>query len=84
MSKQEKFVPMKLQEVLQVDVGNDKVTVTTTIKGIAAQEFEEMRKKAGLNRSQLLTQMVYHCLGRSKDLKDFYRRLAVLVESNEN
>lgn len=75
-----KFTPMTLVEAPVGDTNKSRVTVTTTLKGAAAEEFEEMCEKFGLNRSQLLTQMVYHCLNRTADLKDFYRRIAILGE----
>lgn len=74
------FSPMRLQEAPAGDPNKTRVTITTTLKGKAGEEFEEMCSKNGLNRSQLLTQMVYHCLNRTEDLKDFYRRIAILGE----
>lgn len=80
-SKQESvgFVPMRLEPVTpSPDKSYTKITATTTIKGVAADEFEALCASYGLNRSQLVLQMVYHCLNRTKDLEDFYKRLAVL------
>lgn len=76
-----KFTPMRLQTVtLEQSASDSRVTVTTTLKGSAADEFEILGKEFGLNRSQLLTQMVYHCLGKTNELRDFYRRLVILGE----
>lgn len=78
MPKDLAFTPITLQAAPAQDHSPARVTVTATLKGVAAEEFEELCSKHGLNRSQLLTQMVYHCLNRTEDLKDFYRRLAIL------
>lgn len=78
--KQE-FVPIRLQAAPIVEAGsNSKLTVSATLKGLTADEFEKMRQESGLNRSQLVVQMIYHCLGKTEELKDFYRRLAILGE----
>ena len=75
----EGFKPMQLIALQSIKEGPvSRVTVTTTIKGSAADDFEKMCRDSGLNRSQLLTQMVYHCLNRTDELKDFYKRLAIL------
>jgi len=72
------FEPMSLV-VMTPEIGSSsRLTVTSTLKGLAAEEFQAMCEKAGINRSQLVTQMVYHCLNRTADLKDFYKRLAIL------
>jgi hypothetical protein len=73
-----KFAPFELPKVSPHVRDDNKLTCTTTIRGKAAIDFEDLCEKSGLNRSQLLTQMVYHCLGRSNELKEFYRRVAVL------
>lgn len=75
-----KFTPMRLQAAPEPERNPTKLTATVNLKGSAAEEFEEMAQKFGLNRAQLLTQMVYHCLNRTEDLKDFYRRIAILGE----
>ena len=72
------FNPIEIPSVTAGLSDPRKITVTTSIRGKAADEFEAMCENYGLNRSQLLTQMVYHCLGRSEELKDFYRRVAIL------
>lgn len=74
------FTPMRLQSAPEKDNNPTKLTATTTLKGEAAEEFEKLASEFGLNRSQLLTQMVYHCLGKTEQLKDFYRRLVILGE----
>lgn len=73
-----KFAPFEIPRVTPGNSDVNKLTCTTTIRGAAADEFEELAEKSGLNKSQLLTQMVYHCLGRSGELKEFYRRIAIL------
>lgn len=82
MSKtKEGFKPMRLQLAPRVDTSSfTKVTISGTLKGPAAEEFEKMRESSGLNRSQLMVQMIYHCLGKTDELKDFYKRLAILGE----
>ena len=40
------------------------ITITTTLKGDVAKQFEQMVEENNLNKSFLLKQMVYHCLGR--------------------
>ena len=55
-----------------------KITISTTIRGDAAEEFEQLCEKNGLNKSQLAIQMIYHCLNKTQDLKDFYRRIQIL------
>lgn len=72
------FVPLRLTPLPSQDTSSTKITATTTIKGVAADEFEALCEKYGLNRSQLTLQMVYHCLNRTEDLKSFYKRLAIL------
>lgn len=72
------FSPFTLPSVSQGTYNDAKLTCTTTIRGNAAREFEKICNESGLNRSQLLTQMVYHCLNRSEELKEFYRRVAVM------
>lgn len=79
MSKTEGFRPIKLLEAPVGEVGSAKTTVTCTLKGSAAEEFETLCNANGLSKSQLLTQMVYHCLNKSDNLKDLYRRLAILA-----
>lgn len=74
----DKFVPFELPKVSPGSSDVNKLTATTTLRGAAADDFEDLCEKSGLNRSQLLTQMVYHCLGRSSELKEFYRRIAIL------
>jgi serine/threonine protein kinase HipA of HipAB toxin-antitoxin module len=54
--------------------------VTATLKGEVADEFMKIAEEAGLNKSQLALQMIYHALNKTEDLKDFYRRLAILAE----
>lgn len=75
------FKPLKLVAV-QTDNSNAgrRLTITCTLKGDAAVEFERLVEETGLNKSQLSLQMVYHALGKTDDLKDFYRRLAILAE----
>lgn len=73
------FTPIRLQAVPTQEHGSlTKVVISGTIKGNAADEFEKLREEYGLNRSQLMAQMVYHCLNRSDELKDLYKRLAIL------
>jgi hypothetical protein len=75
----EKFKPMKLVPASREEASSPtKLTVTALLKGAIADEFEQLRTDYGLNRSQLLVQMVYHCLGKTAELKDFYRRLNIL------
>lgn len=75
-----KFKPFKLIKLDPSIHSTSRTTVTTTLKGSVSEEFDKMCEETGLNKSQLLTQMVFHCLGKSAELKDFYRRLAVLGE----
>lgn len=77
-TKSSGFVPMRLENLPHVDYNSAKTTVTTTLKGVVADEFEKLCSESGLNKSQLLVQMVYHCLNRTEDLREFYRRLAIL------
>lgn len=72
------FTPMEIPKVCPGRPEVNKLTCTTTIRGEAAKEFEALCDKYDINKSQLLTQMVYHCLNRSDDLRDFYRRVAIL------
>lgn len=72
------FAPFEIPKVTPGNSDVQKLTCTTTIRGEAAEDFEDLCQKSGLNRSQLLTQMVYHCLNRSSELKEFYRRIAIL------
>lgn len=75
------FVPMRLQAVPAGEISsNARLTVTGTLKGSAAEDFQKLMEKYSLNRSQLMVQMVYHCLGKTSELKDFYKRLAILGE----
>lgn len=54
------------------------LTVTTTVHGDVADEFEKMVEETNSNRSYLLRQMVYHCLGKKDLLEDLKRQLALL------
>lgn len=72
------FQPFEIPRVTPGQPDPNKLTCTTTIRGAAVGDFEKLCEKSGLNKSQLLTQMVYHCLGRSGELKEFYRRIAIL------
>lgn len=75
----EGFKPMRLIPApAEGSQSSTKITATCTLKGEVADEFEKLADEYGLNRSQLIVQMVYHCLGRSSELKDFYRRLQIL------
>ena len=74
------FTPMRLTAAPEKEANPAKLTATVNLKGSAAEEFQAMAEEYGLNRAQLLTQMVYHCLNRTEDLKDFYRRIAILGE----
>lgn len=75
------FVPMRLIPTSELGPSSTtKITATCTIKGDAADEFEAIMEKYQLNRSQLVLQMVYHCLGKSKELKDLYTRLQILAK----
>lgn len=76
--KDSAFVPFEIPRVTPGQTETHKLTCTTTIRGKAADDFEDLCEKSGLNKSQLLTQMVYHCLGRSGELKEFYRRVAIM------
>ena len=75
-----KFKPMKLIPAPGTgsQTGGPSITCTCTIKGEIAKQFEAMQDEYGLNRAQLVRRMVYHCLGRTEELKDFYKRLAIL------
>jgi hypothetical protein len=75
-----KFTPMVLQAPPALDSTPHKMTLSCTIKGKAAAEFEKILQETGLNKSQLMVQMIYHCLNRTEELKDLYRRLAILGE----
>lgn len=80
MSK-EKFMPIRLRPAPEEDSqSTTKITVSSTLKGSAADEFEAICRDYNLNRSQLVVQMVYHCLGKTNELRDFYRRLVILGE----
>lgn len=76
------FVPMRLTPPpSETDPGpTSKLSISATLKGPVADEFEKLKNDFGLSRSQLMVQMVYHCMGRSAELKDFYRRLMILGE----
>lgn len=76
-----KFEPIRLQDPPREPEWKSRLTVSATLKGDVCQEFEKMAEEYGLNRSQLIVQMVHHCLGRTEELKDFYRRLAILAAS---
>lgn len=76
-----KFEPMRLVPAPQAELQSlTKLCASCTLKGDIADEFEKMREEYGLSRAHLMRQMVYHCLGRSEELKDFYKRLAILGE----
>lgn len=77
-SKGGAFEPFQIPSVVPGQRDVYKLVATTTIRGDAATQFEKMCEQTGLNRSQLLTQMVYHCLGRTGELKEFYQRIAIL------
>lgn len=72
------FVPLIVPTAPETKEGSAKTTATVNLKGVAAEEFLALSEQYGLNRSQLLLQMVYHCLNRTEDLKDLYRRIAIL------
>lgn len=79
--KSEAFQPLKLRSLEAKAAYSDRrVTVTATLKGEVADEFMKIAEEAGLNKSQLALQMIYHALNKTEDLKDFYRRLAILAE----
>lgn len=78
MLKENEFVPFKIPSVSSNSSDTRRLTCTTTLRGDIVNEFEDVCEKYGLNRSQLMTQMVYHCLGRTADLQEFYKRVAIL------
>lgn len=43
------------------------LVVTAAIRGEAAEKFEELRKENGLNTTQLVRQMIFHCLDVDRD-----------------
>ncbi len=53
------------------------VTISTTIHGDIGQQFEAMVAANNLNRSALLRQMIFHCLGAKTEL-EFIRRQILL------
>ncbi len=74
-----KFQPMLLAVAPNRAGSYVKTTISTTIKGDAAEEFDKMVEKTGLTKSQLALQMIHHCLDKTQDLKNLYRRLAILA-----
>lgn len=78
MKQNTEFVPMRLPVLPDKDNNPLKLTITTTVRGSIVTDFEDLAREYGLNRSQLLAQMVHHCLGKTEELKDFYKRLAIL------
>ena len=76
------FKPMKLQDPPAGMSGyQNKTVVTCTVKGYACDDFEKLVIETGLSKSQLGLQMIYHCLGRTKELENLYKRLAFLAEN---
>jgi len=71
--KSKEFTPIGLSPISIKTDSATRLTATVLLRGKIAEEFEAMVRDNNLNRSQLLTQMVYHCLNRSEELEDLYR-----------
>lgn len=76
--KEDKFEPVPLPVFVKSESGyGPYVTATVNLKGDIGAEFEKMATDNNLNRSQLLRQMIYFCLGRKDELKDLAARAAM-------
>lgn len=62
-----KPIPAPEPKVGPEDQSTTTITATVTLRGRVADMYEEMVRENNLNRSKLLKQMVYHCLGYSYD-----------------
>lgn len=76
------FEPMRLQpyDLGKPEKSHLQLTLSTTIRGQIVEDLEKLQEEYGLNRSQLLRQMIYHCLGKTEELKEFYKRMSILGE----
>lgn len=54
-----------------------------TLRGEAAEIFEKMIADNNLNRSALLRQMVYHCLGLESELDAIKRQVLLYGDGHE-
>lgn len=85
MSKKSEFEPIEIPESFSSSGGSDghfSVTVTTTIKGSAGEQFEKMVQDNNLSRSLLLRQMVFHCLGRQDLINEIKRNIILWGEGS--
>lgn len=59
------------------------LSISTTLWGDVAKEFEKMVKDNNLNRSLLLRQMVWFCLGHTEELENMKRQILLWGTPND-